>query len=91
MARVSIGVATFIAFVAAGILPLAPYGMGSAGCHRLAWSSALTPVPLFAVGAARTTVTTGKWWTAGLEIVRLGIPVAGAAHGAAALAASTLT
>ena len=82
--------ATFAAFVAAGALPLAPYLLGSAGVDRFAWSTGLTLVSLFAVGAARTLVTPERWWRAGLEMLGLGTVVAAAAYGAAALIASML-
>jgi len=51
----------------------------------------LTLISLFAVGAARTTVTTDRWWRAGLEMLLLGMLVAAAAYGAGALIARTLT
>jgi VIT1/CCC1 family predicted Fe2+/Mn2+ transporter len=79
--------ATFTAFVAAGMLPLAPYLVGSVEIDRFAWSAVLTLVALFAVGAARSLVTTDRWWQAGLEMLALGALVAVAAYAAAALIA----
>ena len=83
-------VATFAAFVAAGMLPLAPYLVGSAGIDRFAWSAVLTLASLFAVGAARTLVTADCWWRAGVEMLALGALVAAAAYASAALIARAL-
>jgi vacuolar iron transporter family protein len=81
------GMATFVAFVLAGALPLAPYGLGTPESGRFFWSCLLTFASLFAVGAARTTVTAGRWWRAGLEMLLLGMMVAVAAYAAGALIA----
>jgi VIT1/CCC1 family predicted Fe2+/Mn2+ transporter len=79
--------ATFAAFVAAGLVPLAPYLTGSAEIDRFAWSAVLTLASLFAVGAARSLVTADRWWQAGLEMLALGALVAVAAYAAAAFIA----
>jgi VIT1/CCC1 family predicted Fe2+/Mn2+ transporter len=79
--------ATFVAFVVAGSVPLAPYVLNVFGDRQFGWSVAWTLVSLFSVGALRTTVTLARWWTAGLEMLTLGAIVAIAAYGAGALAA----
>ena len=84
------GVATLLAFVAAGALPLLPYGLQAAGDSRFALSVILTFVALFAVGASRAAVTLDRWWSAGLEMLLLGIVVAAAAYGSGALVAEIL-
>ncbi len=85
------GLATFVAFVGAGALPLAPYVLGTADSGRFLLSCLLTFGSLFAVGAARTAVTADRWWKAGLEMLLLGMMVAAAAYGAGALIASALS
>jgi VIT1/CCC1 family predicted Fe2+/Mn2+ transporter len=81
------GLATFVAFVVAGAVPLAPYVLGTAQSRRFLWSCALTFASLFAVGAARTTVTAGRWWGAALEMMLLGMMVAAVAYAAGAIIA----
>jgi VIT1/CCC1 family predicted Fe2+/Mn2+ transporter len=83
------GAATFLAFVAAGTVPLLPY-LGAVDAPRFAISSALTLGMLFAIGAARALVTVDRWWVAGLEMLGLGAAVAAAAYGAGAAAAALL-
>lgn len=82
--------ATFLAFVVAGFLPLAPYVLPGADSGRFVWSLTLTMLALFVVGALRTTVTTDRWWRAGLEMLVLGSLVAAAAYGAGALIAAVI-
>jgi VIT1/CCC1 family predicted Fe2+/Mn2+ transporter len=83
------GAATFLAFVAAGTVPLLPF-LAAVDVPRFALSSALTLTMLFAVGAARALVTVDRWWIAGLEMLGLGAVVAGAAYGAGAAAAALI-
>ena len=71
--------ATFVAFVVAGSVPLLPYVMPAFHGREFSWSVMSTLVSLFVVGAARTTVTVDRWWTAGLEMLLLGAIVAAAA------------
>jgi VIT1/CCC1 family predicted Fe2+/Mn2+ transporter len=80
--------ATFLAFVVAGSVPLAPYVIPVFGDQEFGWSAVWTLVSLFAVGAARTIVTVDRWWTAGFEMLSLGTIVAVTAYGAGALVAS---
>jgi VIT1/CCC1 family predicted Fe2+/Mn2+ transporter len=82
--------ATFLAFVIAGAVPLVPYVIPDHEPGRLAWSVVLTFIALFTVGALRSTVTVDRWWRAGLEMLGLGAIVAAAAYGAGALIASVL-
>jgi VIT1/CCC1 family predicted Fe2+/Mn2+ transporter len=80
--------ATFIAFVGAGAVPLIPYVWPGLRTGALAWSTGLTLATLFAVGALRATVTLGRWWVAGMEMLSLGLVVAAAAYAAGALIAA---
>ena len=83
-------VATFLAFVVAGSLPLVPYVLPVVETARFVWSLVLTLGSLFIVGALRTVVTTDRWWRAGLEMLILGAVVAAAAYGAGALIAAVV-
>ncbi len=82
--------ATFVAFVVAGSVPLAPYVLPAFRGQEFSWSIMSTLASLFAVGAARTMVTVDRWWTAGLEMLLLGAVVAAAAYGAGAVIASVV-
>lgn len=84
------GTATLLAFVSAGAIPLLPFLLAGAGGARAIWSTALTFAALFAIGAARATLTNERWWRAGLETLSLGALVAAAAYGASALVAAAL-
>jgi VIT1/CCC1 family predicted Fe2+/Mn2+ transporter len=54
------GAATFLAFVLAGAIPLIPYVVPGSVEHRFSAASAATLAALFAIGAARSLVTTGR-------------------------------
>jgi VIT1/CCC1 family predicted Fe2+/Mn2+ transporter len=77
------GVATFLAFVVAGAVPLLPFVIPGLA-HRFILSSLLSLLVLFAVGAARVSVATGRWWASGLEMLGLGAVVGFVAYGAGA-------
>lgn len=75
------GLATFMAFVLAGSLPLLPY-VGSLGeDSRFLASIVMTTVALFAVGSARTLVTRQHWLVGGLEMLAVGAIAALTAYG----------
>jgi vacuolar iron transporter family protein len=76
------GLATFLAFVIAGAVPLLPYVLSGIDTNRFAWSTALSLVVLFTVGATRARVGTGTWWANGLEMLGLGVIVGLVAYGA---------
>jgi len=76
------GLATLLAFVAAGGVPLLPFTM-SIG-PSLTASIVLTFTTLFVIGALRAVVTIDRWWLAGLEMLLLGIAVSLAAYGSGA-------
>ena len=66
--------ATFLAFVVAGALPLVPYVLG---IEPLFVSSvAATAVAFFLVGAARTLVIPRRWYLAGAEVLAVGMVAA---------------
>ena len=84
------GLATFLAFIVAGSIPLLPYAAAVQSPLR-GWSSAaLTLATLFGLGAARGIVTNRAWWRTGLEILLLGGLAGGAAYGAGATIARVL-
>lgn len=71
------GLVTFLAFVVAGALPLAPYFIQLLGFplpseHQLRVSILATLSVLFLVGSLRTIVTKGTWWRNGLEMLGVG-------------------
>jgi VIT1/CCC1 family predicted Fe2+/Mn2+ transporter len=84
------GVATLLAFVASGAVPLLPFFFPAGWGSRAVWSMALTFVALFVIGAARATLTRERWWVAGAETLSLGALVAAAAYGASALVAQLI-
>ncbi len=73
------GFATFLAFVAAGSVPLLPYLVPGVGDGFIP-AACLAFGALFAVGAARSLVTASRWWVSGLEMLGLGILVATVAY-----------
>jgi len=79
------GLATLVAFVVAGAVPLAPFVVPFSAESRFAVSAAATCGALFGLGAARALVTRDRWWMSGLETLGLGAVVAVAAYGAGAL------
>ena len=79
------GIATFLAFFAAGSIPLAPYILPFAAGGSLAASVILTFGALFVIGSLRSLVTVDRWWVAGLEMFGLGAVVAVAAYGSGAI------
>lgn len=79
------GVATLVAFVVAGAVPLLPYVMRISAPSQLIASTAGTFITLFLLGAVRALVTKDRWWKTGLETLLLGAIVAGAAYGAGRL------
>jgi VIT1/CCC1 family predicted Fe2+/Mn2+ transporter len=83
--------ATFVAFVTAGAIPLVPYMWSGADGHRFTWSLGATLIALFAVGAARGSVTVDRWWRAALEMLALGALVAAVAYGAGAVVSSMVS
>jgi VIT1/CCC1 family predicted Fe2+/Mn2+ transporter len=85
------GFATFAAFVVAGAVPLLPYVFPALRSDGLLWSAIAALTALFAVGAARASVTVGRWWTAGLEMLLLGLAVGAAAYGSGRLIASIVS
>jgi VIT1/CCC1 family predicted Fe2+/Mn2+ transporter len=82
------GMATLVAFVVAGAVPLLPYVLPGVETRRFAWSAVLTLASLFAVGVGRAAVTRGRWWSGGFEMLLLGGVVAITAYGAGALIAA---
>ena len=81
------GLATFLAFVAAGAVPLTPYVVSGLPMSRFAVSIALTLAALFTIGAARAMISRVRWWRAGLEMMALGAVVAVVAYGSGSVVA----
>jgi VIT1/CCC1 family predicted Fe2+/Mn2+ transporter len=84
------GFATFLAFVVIGALPLVPYVLPDIAADRFVFSVFLTLAALFGVGASRAIVTVDRWWSAGLEMLGLGVIVAAAAYGSGFLVAAVI-
>ena len=82
------GVATLLAFVVAGAVPLLPYAIPALREARLAWSAGLTLMALFGLGVVRATVTREHWAKSAAETVARGTVVAAAAYAAGAVVAA---
>jgi VIT1/CCC1 family predicted Fe2+/Mn2+ transporter len=81
------GLATFLAFVVAGALPLVPYVIAGLAIDRFTLSIGLTFVSMFGIGALRSTISTVRWWMGGIEMLALGSAVAAVAYWSGALVA----
>ena len=73
-------VATFLAFVAAGLLPLVPYLVPELPIDRFVLSIGFTLAAMFAIGASRALIANVGWWRAGVEMLALGSVVAALAY-----------
>jgi VIT1/CCC1 family predicted Fe2+/Mn2+ transporter len=79
------GLATFVAFVLAGVIPLIAFILPAVPADRFAIACVLTLAALFGVGALRSAVTGEHWLGSGFEMLALGAIVAAAAYGAGAV------
>ncbi len=84
------GMATFLAFLVAGVVPLAAYLIPEWRGNRFPLAVALTLLTLFGVGASRTFVTRRPWWKSGLEMLLVGGAAAAVAYGIGALLAGII-
>jgi VIT1/CCC1 family predicted Fe2+/Mn2+ transporter len=62
--------ATFLAFLAAGLVPLLPYFLVLPNSFE--WSMALTGITFFAVGALKSRWSLAPWWRSGFETLAIG-------------------
>jgi VIT1/CCC1 family predicted Fe2+/Mn2+ transporter len=76
-------VATFGAFVIAGVVPLGSYVV-TLNQNRFVMAVVLTLGTLFGVGAARSLVTGVRWWRNGFEMLAVGSIAAAVAFGVGA-------
>ena len=72
--------ATGVAFVIAGAVPLAAFAVAPVEA-RFAVASAVTLLTLFVVGALRALVTPMRWFRAGIEMLAVGSVAAVVAYG----------
>jgi VIT1/CCC1 family predicted Fe2+/Mn2+ transporter len=73
--------ATFLAFVVAGVVPLMSYVVAVGPEQRFPLAVGLTLATLFAVGAARSLVTRTAWLRSGAEMLLVGSLAAAVAYG----------
>ncbi|HEX6938274.1 MAG TPA: VIT1/CCC1 transporter family protein [Longimicrobiales bacterium] len=81
------GLATFVAFLVAGVIPLAAYVFPRWGLDPFHAAVVLTALALFGVGASRAFVTRHPWWLSGLEMLLVGGVAAAVAYGVGAFTA----
>jgi VIT1/CCC1 family predicted Fe2+/Mn2+ transporter len=84
------GLATFLAFVVAGAVPLLPYLFPGLATNLFAASTGLSLAVLFVIGAARARVGSGSWWANGLEMLLLGVIVGAVAYAGGAIVSALL-
>ena len=82
--------ATFLAFTAAGAIPLVPYLVPAVRVDRFLLSIVAALAAMFAIGASRAFISRIRWWMGGLEMLALGTVVAALAYGSGRLVASLL-
>jgi VIT1/CCC1 family predicted Fe2+/Mn2+ transporter len=82
--------ATFLAFVCAGAVPLLPYLVEGVPVDRFTASIVLTLGSMFLVGALRALIANVRWWNAGAEMLALGAVVAFLAYVSGGLVAGLI-
>jgi VIT1/CCC1 family predicted Fe2+/Mn2+ transporter len=70
--------ATFLAFLAAGLVPLMPFMLGLTDAFRL--SVGMTGATFFAIGALKSRWSLSPWWRSGAETLAIGGTAAGIAY-----------
>lgn len=70
-------VATFLAFLIAGMVPLMPFVLGIEAAFT--WSAWMTMAVFFAIGALKSRWSLSAWWKSGLETLAIGGVAAGIA------------
>lgn len=73
------GMATFVAFVLCGSVPLIPYLL-LAPEPAFAAAISMTIVVFFVIGSLKSQWSLQRWWTSGLETAAIGCAAAGAAY-----------
>ena len=82
------GSATFVGFLAAGLVPLIAYLLPVPDAARFPTAVVLTLATLFTVGALRAIVTRLGWGRSGAEMLLVGASAAAVAYAVGALAAA---
>lgn len=84
-------VTTMVAFVVAGMVPLAPlfFYLGSSAKQSFLFASVLTAATFFIIGVVRGRVTERNAWLAGVETLFIGGVAAAVAYGVGALLEGT--
>jgi len=76
-------IATFLAFLVAGMIPLVPFLLGLAEAFTVsAW---MTGAVFFAIGALKSRWSLAPWWRSGLETLAIGGTAAAIAYGVGTL------
>ncbi|GGH34507.1 Predicted Fe2+/Mn2+ transporter, VIT1/CCC1 family [Cribrihabitans marinus] len=75
--------ATFFAFLLAGLIPLVPFLLGLSGGFAL--SAVVTGMVFFAIGALKSRWSLSAWWRSGLETLLIGGTAALIAYGVGTL------
>lgn len=74
------GLATFVAFIIAGIIPLIPYLLRLSGAKAAHISVGMTAAAMVLVGASRSLITIQKWYWGGLQMLVVGGAAASVAY-----------
>ncbi|MCP1170264.1 VIT1/CCC1 transporter family protein [Limimaricola sp. ASW11-118] len=77
-APIRAALATFAAFLAAGLIPLLPYALGLEPAFRL--SIIATGLVFFAIGALKSRWSLSAWWRSGIETLAIGAAAASIAY-----------
>jgi VIT1/CCC1 family predicted Fe2+/Mn2+ transporter len=80
--------ATLLAFVTAGTIPLFPYMIPGDPAVRFQLSIAFTLAALFLIGASRSLIGRVTWWLGGVEMLTLGAVVAAVAFASGSIVAA---
>jgi vacuolar iron transporter family protein len=78
------GLSATLSTAVGAFIPLTPFFF-MAGMQALVVSGAVSVLAHFAVGAAKSLVTTRSWWSSGLEMAAVGVIVGAATYGVGVL------